>query len=257
MKLAELERYFATAVTSGSGPIAGLDQVFHGSERLSASSRLAIYNRGYHSRLLDALSSVFGETKRVLGAAEFERLGLRYVSQKPSSHPAVERFGRLFSDHLRGQQSLPSAVADLAELEWARLCALVAPNPRTLARASAIEPKAFPEARLRFVASLQCLELEPRALQAFAGNSPPLPWAPNGPNEPLERTGVAIWRSGHIVHHESLAPLEFRALCAARKGSVMARMCAVFDTGEGDADAERAFHVVAAWFGREWVESVG
>src|SRR5450755_1874238 len=91
--LAELQRYFAAVATSTSGPPSDIDDVFQSSARLSASARLAIYNRGYHHRLLDALASVFTRTKRALGDAEFERLGLSYLAQHPSEHPAVERVG--------------------------------------------------------------------------------------------------------------------------------------------------------------------
>ncbi|MEI9949260.1 MAG: DNA-binding domain-containing protein [Pseudomonadota bacterium] len=96
MNLAELQHYFARAATSGSGPLPELDRVFLGSERLSAKDRLAIYNRGYFYRLLDALASVFSQTKRLLGDPQFERLALAYLARHPSEHPAVERVGRSF-----------------------------------------------------------------------------------------------------------------------------------------------------------------
>src|SRR5450755_3738382 len=54
--LAELQRYFAAVATSTSGPPSDIDDVFQSSARLSASARLAIYNRGYHPRLRDARS---------------------------------------------------------------------------------------------------------------------------------------------------------------------------------------------------------
>ena len=248
MKLAELQHYFAAAATSGSGPISGLDEVFRGSESLSASARLAIYNRGYYYRLIDALSSVFRETKRVLGDAPFERIALAYLARYPSEHPAVERVGRLFSDYLRSLGSIPSLAPALAALEWARLCALVAPNPQALARADSVSPDQFPRVRLHFVPSLICLELDPRAVQAFAGRAvgPTVP--------PPERSGVVVFRARHAVSHESLDPLEFRALHAATQSATMAEVCALFDTGAVAQDAERAFRVVSTWFAREWIE---
>ena len=248
MKLAELQRYFARAATTGSGPIENLERVFLGTESLSASARLAIYNRGYFYRLLEALASVFAETKRALGQAEFERIGLAYLAQHPSDHAAVERVGRSFAGQLRTTPGVPSALADLAALEWARLCALVAPDPPKLVSAHSVDPVRFPDSQLQFVSALRWLELDSWALHAFAGA--------NGPAaDPQSRRGVAVWRIGHAVRHEALEALEFRALQLAASGAKMSEVCALFDTGAPQDDAQRAFRVVAAWFSRQWIES--
>jgi hypothetical protein len=224
--LSELERYFAAAATSGTGPVAGLDQVFVSRGALSASERLAIYNRGYYYRLLDALASVFGETQRMLGAEQFERVGLAYLAHYPSEHPAVERVGRHFPGFLRERFPAQSAVVQSANLEWARLCALVAPNPTSIASAHELQPTEFPRSRLRFVPALQCLE------------------------------AVAVWRAAHHVAHRALEPLEFQSLSAAMGGASMSQVCALFDTGQAEADAQRAFAVISGWFARQWVERV-
>lgn len=249
MNLAELQRYFAQAATSGSGPLPDLDRVFLGSERLSARDRLAIYNRSYFYRLLDALACVFTHTKRLLGETEFERLGLAYVAQNPSQHPAVERFGRAFPEYL-GLLAVPPLVVDLASLEWARLCALVAPNPQQIASMRAIDSTRFPQARLHFVPSLRWLELDPGALHAFAGGVPS-PTEIAGP-----RCGVAIWRAEHAALHEVLDPTEWQALACATSGAKVNRVCTVFDTGSTDDDVQRAFRVLSRWFERQWLESV-
>jgi hypothetical protein len=249
VNLAELERFFAAAATSGTGPSAGLSEVFAGSERLSVTERLAIYNRAFFYRQLDALASVFGATKRALGELEFERLGLAYLATHPSEHPAVERVGRHFPEYLARLGSAPPApLVDLARLEWARLCALVAPNPTALAQPSSVDPASFPKCCVKLVPSLSWLELDARALSAFAAADP----SP----EPSERCAVAVWRAGHAVRQARLEALEFRALCAARTGATLAEVCAVFDTGHDALDARYAFQIIAAWYARNWLESV-
>ena len=250
MSLAELQRYFASAATSGSGALPDLDRVFTSSERLPARERLAIYNRAYFYRLLDALASVFEQTKRVLGDSEFERLGLSYVAQHPSMHPAVERIGRSFPEYLQSVAT-PGFVVDLAALEWARLCALVAGNPPSIAQLAAIEPSRFPHARLRFVPSLYVLELDPHALSAFAGVVSALP-----AGQPSARCGVAVWRSQHAVHHQSLEAAEWQALASALSGATLSRVCTAFDRGSPDEDVRRAFQVLSGWFARQWLESI-
>jgi hypothetical protein len=249
VKLAELQRYFASAATSGSGPLPELDRVFIGNERLSAKERLAIYNRSYFYRLLDALSSVFAQTKRVLGDSDFERLGLAYVARHPSEQPAVERFGRAFSEYLAGAGA-PAVVVDLASLEWARLCALVAANPKSVARVHGLDPKRFPGARLRFVPSFQRLELDLRALSAFAGEDLP------GSSSSRRCRGVAVWRNQHVVRHQVLDPQEWTALASAANGAHLGQVCAAFDSGSQGDDVRQAFRVLSDWFARQWLETV-
>jgi len=254
VKLAELERYFASAATSGSGPLPDLERIFVGSDQLSAKDRLAIYNRGYFYRLLDALASVFGQTKRLLGDADFERLGLAYVAQYPSEHPAVERIGRAFPAYLRGVHA-PATIVDVASLEWARLCALVAANPRSVATVHAIEPGLFPQARLRFVPSLHWLELDPRALSAFAGEAPArAAQATADPPGPL--LGVAVWRNQHAVRHEALDASEWTALVCAAGGGTLSEVCSAFASESAADDVHRAFQVLSNWFAKQWLEQI-
>jgi hypothetical protein len=258
MTLAELQRYFAAVATSTSGPPSDIDDVFQSSARLSASARLAIYNRGYHHRLLDALASVFTRTKRALGDAEFERLGLSYLAQHPSEHPAVERVGRLFPTYLSTLKSLPGELADLAVLEWARLCALVAPNPSALASPQSVDPVRFPQSRLRFVASLSVHSLDERALSLFSKKATTRepPAAQNEGATRVEPRGVAVWRKQHRVQHQALDALELAALRLALSGAPVSQFCELFDTGSEADDAQRAFRVVSSWFAREWIEAI-
>jgi len=249
MKLAELQAYFARAATSGNGPLPDLEEFFLGSEQLPAKDRLAIYNRGYFYRLLDALASVFGATKRVLGDSDFERLGLSYVARYPSEHPAVERVGRAFASHLRSA-GVSSPVVDLAQLEWARLRALVSPNPASVASVDAIDSERFPAARVRLVPSLQRLELDARALTAFNGGDLALR------EESTGTCGVAVWRSNYAVQHQSLDALEWQALASAESGATLSLVCSVFDSGSPSEDVRQAFRVLSGWFARGWLESV-
>lgn len=254
MRLAELQRFFAEAATSGAGPRADLERVFVSDAQLSASERLAIYNRGYYYRLLDALGAVFEQTQRAMGRVEFERIALSYVARHPSEHPAVERIGRCFPQYLRELSSVTGTLADLAALEWARLTALLAPSPDQVLSISQIEPREFPRSRLRFVATLQQLELDARALTVFSGGDLDRSCA----GAAVERCTVAVWRPQHHVLHERLETLEAKALRLATEGASLSRICACFDSGAEaeDEDAQRAFQVFARWFARRWLESV-
>ena len=249
MKLAELERYFAAVATSTSGPPADLDEVFESRPELPATALLGIYNRGYHARLLGALASVFARTRRALGDAAFERLGLQYVARHPSEHPAVERVGRSFPQYLAEQPGCSRALGDLARLEWARLMALVAPDPSALAFAHEVDAASFPGSRLRFVPSLTIHSLARRSLELFRD-----PAAPPEDDASAPQRGVAVWRKGHDVKHEPIEALELEALELGLAGASVSRICALFDSGAPVEDTARAFRMLSAWFAREWIE---
>jgi hypothetical protein len=247
MKLAELQRFFAEVATSNTGPKPELERVFAGDAQLSAQERLGIYNRAYYFRLLDALASVFERTKLSLGEAEFQRVGLAYLAEHPSEHPAVERVGRQFPEFLSTR--VGSLSAGLAALEWARLCALVAPNARAAVSASAVAQSDFPCGHFHFAPSLRWLEVAEGALAAFAADAP----SALGSNEIC---AVAVWRNGYAVQHERLALSELAALRVAATGAPVSDVCASFPA-ENEAQAvQLAFQALAGWFRRGWVESL-
>lgn len=244
MDLSELERYFARVATSTSGPPDDLSEVFKDSPRLPARELMRIYNRGYHYRLLGVLASVFERTQIALGAAEFEHLGLLYLAQYPSQHPAVERVGRHFAEFLAARADCPVAAADLARLEWARLLALVAPDDTRL-DPSAIDAARFPTQTLRLAHGLQIVELSAAALALFVDEP--------DPPEAAARVGLVVSRPRHTVTQDVVPATEFSALALARAGEPMSRVCAVFDTGDETGDISRAFAVFTSWFSRGWI----
>ena len=244
MDLSELQRYFARVATSTSGPPDDLSEVFKDSPRLPARELMRIYNRGYHYRLLGVLASVFERTHAALGAAEFERLGLLYLAQYPSQHPAVERVGRHFAEYLAASADGAAEVADLARLEWTRLLALVAPDDDRI-DVSAIDATRFPTQRVRFVHSLHVLDLSAVALALFNGEA--------SPADAGARRRIVVSRVRHTVTQDVVPAEEFSALALARAGEPMSRVCAVFDTGDEIGDISRAFAVISSWFGRGWV----
>jgi len=250
MNLAELERYFARVATSTSGPPEDLAEVFKDSPRLSARELMRIYNRGYHYRLLGVLASVFERTRAALGASEFERLGLWYLAQNPSQHPAVERVGRRFAEFLSEAPTLDRAIVDLARLEWARLRALVAADGSHVA-ASALDAARFPAQTLRFVPAFVPLELSVGALARFATDGIDAPEPGHD-----EQRGVVVYRRRHAVVHQVVSAEEFTAIMLAEAGQTMSGTCAAFDTGREAEDIGRAFAAISGWFERGWIAEV-
>ena len=225
MNLAELERYFARAATSGSGPLPELDRVFLGSERLSATDRLAIYNRGYFYRLLDALASVFSQTKRLLGDVRFRAPRPWLISHAipPTTPPSNASGAR--SPSICAASGGRRLVVDLASLEWARLCALVAPNPASVATVKRIEPELVSSsaAALRALAALASSSIRarfrrlPTPTQRRTSAQPTLLQSP---------CGVAVWRTQHAVSPREPECAEWKALASAAGGATVQQICA-------------------------------
>jgi hypothetical protein len=147
---------------------------------------------------------------------------------------------------------LPRKLPDLARLEWARLRALIAPDPREVVLASTIDAATFPSSRLRFAPSLELLSIDAQALASFHGTSDAAAES-SARNANVTQQGVAVWRKRLSVQHEVLGPVEFEALELARTGASVSDFCAVFDSGSAADSAALAFRAVGAWFAREWI----
>ena len=97
--LAELQRDFQRHVMHGHERI--VDAV-ESTERVPATTRLAIYSEAYRLRLTDALASTLPRLQQLLGDDEFARIAGEYIDLCPSSFPSIRWFGDL-ADPLRRQ----------------------------------------------------------------------------------------------------------------------------------------------------------
>jgi len=241
MSLHELQRAFWRAVRHDPTPADALAH-FIGDDRLDAAGRLDIYRKMYWYRQVEALAGTFERSREALGGERFTKLSCKYIHQQPSTHPMLEQLGHalpaFFAEHA-------PEVAELAQLEWARNAALLAPDPQGVCRPQDAEPEMFASARLRLVSSLQVIEVQGSVLRAFSDR---------GDAEPSGRVHVAVWRRDFRVRHLALGAPEAEALGRAQASDPVEHILGAF--AADDAGIRAAFEMMQAWFSRQWIEEI-
>ncbi|OCH98321.1 DUF2063 domain-containing protein [Legionella jamestowniensis] len=219
--LLHLQEMFQNYLLSGSSTI---EQVIMGSEKVSATKRLAIYRDAYRIRLLECLANNYPILKRYIGLAAFQKMGLAYLEKNPSSYRSIRWFGDNFSVYLKsiGEDCL----AELAQFEWSLALAFDAPDAPivTIENVTTVNPECW--ATMTFIPhpSLQ--------QKLFYWNIVPI-WqaitneqTPPEPIKQLEATAWAIWRSSYISRFSSLTADENWAMKAMIHGSNFGEICA-------------------------------
>lgn len=253
MSLQEQQHLF-WSLARGEGDPRAVEASFHGTPDFDAHARVALYRSMFVWRQLDALADAFPRTLRVLGGARFRDLGERYVAACPSEDPRLERLGRKLPAFLAASEHVEERrVADLAELEWARTRAFLAPDPEQVAAVSAIDPATFADARLELVPAFALVSTRTDA--AALWEAAEIEGAVVDFEALARPSRAAVARRGFTVFHVPLDDDEGEALASAVAGAPMGEVCAAF---AGAADpARRAWEVIGRWFSRGFVARVG
>lgn len=225
MTLARAQRLFWRAVRERRAP-AELDELFVSRAPLSAKRRMQIYRAAYWSRHERALQESYPRLFERMGGSAFRELVAGYIERYPSDAPAIERAGARLAQYLEqhgalGDQRL--ALRDLARLEWARVHALLADDPRGSLDPRALAALDAPHRALRMASSL-----------SLAGQR-------------------AIWRGPRGVAEAALASDEARALERALRGETLSAVCAELDEPEA---AVRARAMLERWLRRRWITAL-
>lgn len=268
--LRELQAWFSAVMTHPESAAAGIEaarpiqaalgaptveHVVKPNSRMDAAARMAVYQHGYHSRLVDCVKDDFDAVGHALGKARFHEACLRYVHAYPSDGPNLNIYARHFPAFLATQgEWLPEAafLSELARLEWAMIEVVhAAEGPRLDTSAlQAAPPEAwaglrlFPSPTFRFETFSYPVNAYFQAV--MDGQDPPVPeprWAATA----IYRRGWRIWRMGFTP---AMAAVLQALLTGAPLGEALARLEDEALEGEDDtADTD-----VMKWFS-EWVES--
>jgi len=242
VSLRQAQRALWRAVRFDPTPDDALD-FFDGDARLDASGRLAIYRRMYWLRQVHALDQAFPRLAEQLGEQAFTRLCCSYLRHYPSSHHALEYLGASLPHFIAQRQP---ELAGLCRLEWAHTLALLAPDAPAKCTASEARPDSFASARFGFAPSLQRVDVDAFALQAFGAGPQPASRPTSIP--------VVVFRRGFAVRHVALDESEARALDLARGGACVAEVLEDFAADAGGI--ERAFGLLRGWFARGYICAV-
>lgn len=226
MKLAQTQALFWQAVRARRAPQA-LHEVFVSRGPLDAVARMQIYRAAYWSRHEKALQESFPVLYERVGAHTFRKLVAGYIEHHPSTAIAIEHAGQGFAAYVSNASILGEprdALGELAQLEWARVRAVLAEDP----------PRAF----------------DPQTLAAVGATEHALAMLPSLSLAIANPQAIAVWRGRGGVLERPLLEDEARALARALRGESLNALCAEFS---GDAAAVRAQNVIAGWIARGWI----
>lgn len=223
-----------------------------GSARVPLATRLGIYGNAYRSRLAEALQTNYPALAALLGE-DFQQLALRYVAAHDSVFFSIRYYGHELAPFLASHPDYAEValLSELARWEWAMAGVFDAADAPVLTHAALTGFAPEQWARLRFSVHPSVARLE------LAWNVPQL-WSAltSGAARPevvLNREPLSwlLWRQDLSSYYRSLAPLEARALDAARDGWPFGELCALLcdELGEEQAPAH------AAALLRGWVEA--
>jgi hypothetical protein len=155
LSLRELQRHFGTALfESASDAI----MPWICGDGLDVESRIRIYRNNLHQGFCKALALEFPVIQRLVGQDYFRQLALKFQANHPSCSGNLHHIGQRFPQFLSGLLGATryAYLSDVAELEWAYLVAMGAPD------ATPVDPSALlkfsPEnfAELRFTLHPGC-----------------------------------------------------------------------------------------------------
>jgi hypothetical protein len=243
--LHEVQRLFWESIADRPGRdwiSPGFVRLVRGADDSDRKTRIRVYSDAYYLRLRDVLREDFPRLASLLGSERFDDVVSEYLEVFPSKQPSVRHLGRVLTEFLRRREDVPKCLADLAELEWARVEVFDALDAEcaTIGDLVCLPPEAWPTLRFWTIPALQTLRAQYPVHQLWSGD------------ESLEvsaaETSLRVWRRDHyeVLH----APMDARESAALHKmisGEPFAAICESFaDLLETKAAVE-ATGLLARW----------
>ena len=243
--LHEVQRLFweSVAIQPGRDSIApAFVRLVRGCDDSDRKTRIRVYSDAYYLRLRDVLREDFPRVAALLGPERFEDAASGYLEVFPSKQPSVRHLGRAVAEFLRRREDFPKCLADLAQLEWARVEVFDAPDAEsaTMGDFVSVPPDAWPTLRFSTIPSLQTLRAQYPVHQLWSGDESLDVAAAN--------TSIRVWRANdcRVLH----APMDERESAALRKmisGEPFAAICETFADLPAAEAAEEATALLARW----------
>jgi hypothetical protein len=193
-------------------------------------------------RLRDVLREDFPRLAALLGAEQFDQVVASYLEEFPSEQPSVRHLGRALAQFLRQREDIPKCLADLAELEWARVEVFDAPDApcATISDLVGVPPDSWPSLRFTTISAIQTVRAQYSVHQLWSG-SQSLELSP-------AETSLRVWRKNDFqVFHAPMDERESAALHKMISGEPFAAICEAFvDLPELQA-AQEATGLLARW----------
>ncbi len=242
--LRELQGLFWRSISAGAdgaGPAAAVLEVSEPSATLGSAARLRVYADAYFARFHDVLAEDFPRVAAILGAERFEDLVREYLRRHPSTHPSVHHLGRDLPAAIAQRADLPSYLADLARLEWARREVFDAPDCQPLSADTlrAVASAQWPHLRFTPIPALAILRADWPVHEVWGGtDTVSVPAA----------TCIRVWRSqDYRVYHAPMDARDAQALDRLIAGEPFGVICTAFDDLAPLEGGQRATALLARW----------
>jgi len=243
--LHEVQRLFweSVAVQPGRDSIApAFVRLVRGCDDSDRKTRIRVYSDAYYLRLRDVLREDFPRVATLLGPERFEDAASGYLEVFPSKQPSVRHLGRALAEFLRRRDDIPKCLADLAQLEWARVEVFDAPDAEsaTIGDFVSVPPDAWPALRFSTIHALQTLRAQYPVQQLWSGDESLDVAAAN--------TSIRVWRANDCrVFHAPMDDRESAALRRMNSGEPFAAICETFADLPAAEAAEAATALLARW----------
>ncbi len=195
-------------------------------------------------RLLDVLREDFPRVAALVGPAEFDEVVKSYLEAFPSRWPSVRHLGHALSEFLRHRTDTPNCLADLAELEWARIEVFDAPDAEcvTIEDFISVPADAWPSLRFSAIPAIKTLHAQYPVQGLWSGGS--------SLDVSAEVSTLRVWRANDCrVFHALMDKRESAAMQKMISGEPFAAICDAFaDLPEAEAAQESAALLV------RWIE---
>jgi hypothetical protein len=244
--LYEVQRLFweSVAVQPGRDSIApAFVRLVRGYDDTDRKTRIGVYADAYFLRLRDVLGEDFPRVAALLGD-RFDEVVKGYLEAFPSRWPSVRRLGHALSEFLRRRTDTPKCLADLAELEWARIEVFDAPDAEcaTIEDFITVPADAWPTLHFSTIPAIKILRAQCPVHHLWSGG------------KSLEvtagETSLRVWRANDCrVFHALMDKRESAAIQKMISGAPFAAICETFaDLPEAVAAQESAALLV------RWIE---
>jgi len=244
--LYEVQRLFweSVAVQPGRDSIApAFVRLVRGYDDSDRRTRIGVYADAYFLRLRDVLREDFPRVAALLGD-RFDEVVKGYLEAFPSQWPSVRHLGHALSEFLRHGTDTPKCLADLAELEWARIEVFDAPDAEcvTIEDFISVPADAWPALHFSAIPAIKTLHAQYPVQRLWSGGS--------SPDVSAEETTLRVWRaSDGRVFHAVMDKRESAAIQKMISGEPFAAICETFaDLPEAGAAQESAALLV------RWIE---
>lgn len=210
-----------------------------------ATRRFAVYRNNVVVTLIEALRAQFPAVARLMGEHGFSLLARRYVSLHPPLSPVLHTYGATFADYLRQEPALwrLAFIADVAQIEYAYLCAYHAPEavPLAMAALTAVQAQRLEDVRFDWHPSALLIRSDFPAFTILADNL--RPEEPPARQLSIGEDGLVV-RPGTAVNVRILAPGVYEFLSAIREGNTLGAAADQGAEAAADFDLTHALSVL-------------